>query len=77
MYFQTPQVENTFNTEVSSVNVVAKEKVSRLGRVTSNFEELHEIVVLAVNVAAYGDRRVHLKKVGLGSQELGPLLDNP
>lgn len=58
---QTPQVEDTLYTEVATVDVVTKEQVSGLGRVAANFEQLHEIVVLAVDVTADGDGGVHLE----------------
>lgn len=74
---ETPEVENTLYAEITSVDVVTKEEISGLGGVTTNFEELHEIVVLSVNVTTDGDGSVHLEKVGLGAQKLGTLLKNP
>lgn len=52
------------DTEVSSVHVVPQEKISRLFRISTHFEELHQIVILAVNIAAHGDRGIHLKQIG-------------
>lgn len=74
---QTPKVEDTLYAEVTTVDVVTKEQVSGLGRVAANFKQLHEIVVLAVDVTADGDGGVHLEKVGLGAQELCALANDP
>lgn len=74
---QTPQVEDTLYTEVATVDVITEEQVSGLSRVTANFEQLHEIVVLAVDVTTYGDGGVHLEKVWLGAQELCTLMNDP
>lgn len=74
---ERPQVENAFDAKVSSIDVVAEEEISRLGRVASDLEQLHQVVVLAVNVAADGNRGVHLEEVGLGTQKLGTLLNDP
>lgn len=74
---ETPEVENTLNTEVTSVDVITKEEVPGLGGVATNFEELHEIVVLSVNIATNGDGSIHLEKVGLGAQKLSTLLNDP
>lgn len=76
MNLETPEIENAFDTEVAAVDVITKEKVARFGRVTSNLEKLHQIVVLAVYIATDCYRGIHLKKVGLCSQKLGTLSDN-
>lgn len=73
---QRPEVENTLNTEISSINVISKEQVSCLGWVATNFEELHQIVVLAVNISADSDWRIHLQEIGLLLQDLSTLLKN-
>lgn len=72
-----PQVENTFDAKVSSVNVVAEEEVSRLSRIAADLKQLHQVVVLAVDITADGDGGVHLEKVGLGTQQLGTLSNDP
>jgi hypothetical protein len=75
--FETPEVENTFYTEVTSIDVVTKEEISGLGGVATNFEKFHKIVILSVDVTANCDRSIHLEKVGLSSQKLSTLLQNP
>lgn len=77
MNLEGPKVKDTLDGEVATIDVVAEEEIPRLGRVTSNLEQLHQIVVLAVNITANGNGRIHLKKVGLCSQNLRALLDNP
>lgn len=62
-----PEVEDTFDTEVTTVDVIAQEQVSSLGGITSNLEELHQVVILAVDVTAHGNGGIHLEEVGLGS----------
>lgn len=52
--------------EVSPIHVVAEEQIARLGWVAADFEELHQVVVLAVDVAAHCDGCVHFEKIGLG-----------
>lgn len=74
---QSPEIQDTFDTKVATVDVVAQEEVSRLGRVASDFEELHQIVVLSMHVTAHGDRGVHLEEVRLGAQEVSASPDNP
>lgn len=74
---QRPEVQDALDAEVATVDVVAQEEVSRLGRVAPDLEELHEIVVLAVHVTADGYGGVHLQEVGLGTQQLCALPDDP
>jgi hypothetical protein len=74
---ETPEVENALYAEITSVDVVTKEEISGLGGVATNFEKLHEIVVLSVNITTNGDGSVHLQEVGLGAQKLSTLLENP
>ena len=71
VYLQRPEIQNTFDTEVAAVDVVTKEEVPCLGWVATNFKELHEIVVLTVDVAADGDERIHLQAVRFGAEQLG------
>ena len=53
------------DTEVPTVNIVAQKQVACLCWVPTDFEKLHQIVVLAVNITADCDGSVHLQKVGL------------
>ena len=72
--FERPQIEHTLDAEVAAVDVIAEEEVPGLSRVAANLEQLHQIVVLAVDIAAHGDWCVHLEQVGLGAQDLGARL---
>jgi hypothetical protein len=65
------------NTEVATVYVVAQEEVARLRWVAADFEQLHEIVVLPVNVTADRNGRIHLEHVWLRLQDLCALPYDP
>src|SRR5271170_5160746 len=69
--FQGPQVEHTLDAEVPSIDVVAKKKISCLSRISTDFKQLHEIIVLAMNITTDRDWRVHLKEVRFLSQDPG------
>lgn len=73
---QRPEVEHTFDTEVPSINIISKEEVSRLCWISTDFKELHQIIVLAVNISADSDGCIHLQKVGFLFQNLSSLLEN-
>ncbi len=77
MDLERPEVEHALDAEITAVDVVAQEEVPRLGRVAANLEQLHQVVVLAVDVAAHGDGGVHLEQVGLGAQDLAAFPDDP
>lgn len=74
---ERPQVQDALDAEVAAVDVVAEEEVAGLGGVAADLKQLHQVVVLAVDVAADGDGGVHLEQVGLGAQDLGALADDP
>lgn len=74
---QGPEVEDTFDTEVATVDIVAQEEVSRLGRVASNFKQLHQIVVLTMHITTHGNRGVHLEKIRLGAKKVCASLNDP
>lgn len=69
--------ESDLYTEVPPVDVVSQEKVARLGRVATHFEKFHEVVVLAMDVTAHSDRRVHFQKIRLRLQDLRALPYDP
>lgn len=77
MDLETPEVEHTLDAEIASIDVVSQEKVASLCRVSSDLEQLHQIVVLAVNITTNSDGGIHLQQIGLSSENLGPLVDNP
>lgn len=72
-----PEVKDTLYAEVAAVHVIAEEEIPSLGGVAANLKQLHQVVVLAVDIAAHGDGRIHLEQVGLGAQDLRALLDDP
>ena len=53
-------MRDRFDAVVSSVDVVAHEKVICVGRLAADAEKLHEVVELTVYVAAYSHRAFHL-----------------
>ena len=59
------------DTEITSVHIIAQEKISRVLGVSSNLKELHQVVILSVHITAHRDRGVHFKQVGLGPEDLG------
>lgn len=73
---QRPQVKHTLDGEVASVDVVSQEQISGIGWVTTDLEQLHQIIVLAVNISTDGDWRIHLEQVWLLSENLASLVDN-
>jgi hypothetical protein len=77
MDLERPQIEHALDAEVTAVDVVAEEEVPGLGRVSANLKQLHQVVVLAVYIAADGDWGVHLEQVGLGAQDLGTGFKDP
>lgn len=62
--------------KVASVDVVAQEKIPRFGRISSNFEQFHQIVILSVNITAHGNRCIHFKQIRLLPQHLAALFEN-
>lgn len=74
---EAPQVKNTLDTEVSSIDIISEEKVSCFRGVTADFKEFHQVVILAVNVTTDGDGSIHLEQIGLRVQDLGTLLNDP
>jgi hypothetical protein len=67
---ERPKVEDTFYAEVAPIDVVSEEKVTGLGRVAADLKQLHQVIVLTVNVAADSDGGVHLEEVRFGPQDL-------
>ena len=59
-HFQCHQQSYRFDAVVSSVDIVAHEKVICVGRLAADAEKLHEVVELTVYVAAYSHRAFHL-----------------
>ena len=59
---------------VAAIDIVAHEQVVGVRRVAADFEQLHEIVELAVHVAAHRHRTLDLLHVGFGRQYLARLV---
>lgn len=55
---------SNLNAKIPSIYIVSKKQVSGFSRVAAYFEQLHQVIVLPVNIATYGDGRIHLQKVG-------------
>ena len=53
-------MRDRFDAVVSSVDIVAHEKVICVGGLAADAEKLHKVVELTVHVAAYGHRAFHL-----------------
>lgn len=77
VYLERPQVQDAFDAEITSVDVIAQEQIPGLGWVAAHLEQLHEIVVLAVHVTADGDGGIHLEEIRFLTQELGARLNDP
>lgn len=65
------------DTEVPPVDIVAQEEIPRLCRITTDLKELHQIVVLAVDVATDGNGRIHFEQVRLLLEYLCALSYDP
>ena len=66
-------MRDRFDAVVSSVDIVAHEKVICVRRLAANAEKLHKVVELTVHVAAYSHRAFHLSD---GRQNIIFALDN-
>ncbi len=64
------------NAEIAPVDVVAEEEVARVGGRPPHLEQLHQVVELAVHVAAHRDRRLHLDHRPLLPQQRAALADD-
>lgn len=68
-HFEAEEEEEAFERVEAAVDEVAHEEVVCVGDVTADAEQLHEVVELAVDVAAYGDGGVDLHDVAFLDQE--------
>lgn len=68
---QCPEVEDALDGKVAAVDVIAQKEVAGVCGVATDFKELHEIIVLAVDIAADGDGSVDFEQVGFLTQDLG------
>lgn len=58
------------NTEVAPINIITQEQISRILRISADFEKLHQVIVLTVDVSAYSDRSIHFQQIWFGPQNL-------
>ena len=68
--FEAKEEEEAFEGVEPAVYKVAHEKIIRIGDITAHAEELHQVVELAVDVAAYCDGGVDLHDIAFFDQEL-------
>lgn len=69
--------KTNLDTEVAAVDIVTQEEIAGLARVAANFEELHEIIVLAVHITAYGNGCIHFQQIRFRLEDLSTLVDDP
>jgi len=62
---------------VATIDIVAHEQVVGVGRLSADLEQLHEVVELAVDVAANCHRTLHFLNVRLLRQNLASLTTKP
>jgi hypothetical protein len=74
--FQRIQVDQALDGKRSSVDIVSQKKVRCRGRVSTNLEELHEIIVLSMDVSANRHWRWNLKQVGLASKKISSIMND-
>jgi hypothetical protein len=72
-----PSSSSYLNTKVTAVHVIAQEEVARVSRIATDFKQLHEIVVLSVNITTHSNGRVHLQHIWLGLEDLCTLPYDP
>lgn len=76
MDLQRPEIQDTLDTEITTVDVVTKEEVLGISRIASNLEEFQKIVKLAMNITTYSDRCIYFQKVGFSMEQLRPFPDD-
>ena len=64
-HLQAEQQQDCLDTEVAPVNVVAHEQEVGVRQPSCHLEQLHQVVKLAVNVPADGDRTGDLHHIAL------------
>jgi hypothetical protein len=73
---ERPEVENTLDAKVTSINIISQEKVSGSGGIAANLEKFHKIIILSVDVATDSHWGVDVEEIGFGVQDLSSLLDD-
>lgn len=73
---QNVRYHSYLNAKVPSIDVVAQEKVPGLGGVAADLEQLHQVVVLSVNVTTDGDGGIHLEHIRFLLKDFGTQLEN-
>ena len=72
-YFERYQQRHRLNAVVTSINVIAHEQVVGVRCVATNSKELDQVMELAVDVAADGDRAGNWLYVGFLGHDLSSL----
>jgi hypothetical protein len=68
---------HNLDAEISTINIVSQEQISSFSWVTADLKKLHQIIVLAVDITANCDWRIHFKQVGLGPEKFGTFMNDP
>jgi hypothetical protein len=74
LYFEREKQTQCFYALIAAIHVVAKEQVVRLWRHSNIIHETKQIVVLAVNIGAYNERRLQSQQHGLIFDDLADAL---
>lgn len=65
------------DTEIPSIDVITQEQIPRLDGVTPHLEELHQIIILPMDITTHGDGRIHFQQIRLRFQNLVASVDDP
>lgn len=63
--------------EIASVHIITQEQVSSFRGIPTDFEKLHEIKVLAVNISADSDGRIHFQQIWFSLENFCTFVDDP
>ena len=74
--FQRPEVENDLDAEIPAIHVIAEKKITGFVRLTTNFEELYQVVELPMNITANGDGSGNLQHILLFVEQSRRLVYN-
>lgn len=77
VYFERPQIEYTLNAEISSIYVVSQKQISCRLWASAFLEELHEVVILTVDVSTDCDGSVDVEDVRFRPEQRCCLVDDP
>jgi hypothetical protein len=63
--------------EIASVHIITQEQVTSFRRISTDLEKFHEIKVLAMNISADSDGRIHFQQIWFSLENFRPFVDNP